>query len=137
MDTYSRFDANNIRTLDDLHECDARAMREQRDRLQQEWHTNNAFDILLVNADGTRYFKARRHTGFDGRGSDGGWWTTRFGRVVWRMSRTSNPFEPEYTPEWVLGAAFGQSANGTKIPASVHTKKDAMAIAKAIGMFNI
>lgn len=65
----------------------------------------------------------------------GSHWSIAYGEVRWDMRR--NPIG-EYEYFWVLSnKKFGRSKNGTEIPKQVSTKKEALAIAKAIGIFNI
>ena len=99
------------------------------------------YEIELYNADGTRYFRARRvqHAWNDDKGNympfgGGSHWTVTYG-VVQAMRYKSPVGTMEY--ELNLGKAFRRSANGTDIPKTAATKKEALDIAKAIGIFNL
>lgn len=99
------------------------------------------YEIELYNADGTRYFRARRvqHAWGDDKGNSmpfggGSHWTVTYGAVQARSYRS-----PMGTMEYELslGKTFGRSANGTVIPKAVATKREVLDIAKAIGSFNL
>lgn len=99
------------------------------------------YEVELYNADGTRFFRARRvqHAWGDDKGNymsfgGGSHWTVTYGAVQARSYRS-----PMGTMEYELslGKAFGRSANGTVIPKAVATKREVLDIAKAIGIFNL
>ena len=97
---------------------------------------NNAYHVLLYNEKGTRYFYARRMSiatkwaGFGG----GSYWKVTYGAVGFHGTR--NPVgEIDY--ELCDGGAFSKSANGTVIPTEVGTKKEVIALARQISIFNI
>lgn len=99
------------------------------------------YEIELYNADGTRYFRARRvhHAWGDDKGNSmpfggGSHWTVTYGAVQAR-SYLSPVGTVEY--ELNLGKTFCRSANGTVIPKAVATKKEVLDIAKAIEIFNL
>lgn len=97
---------------------------------------NDGYTVEIYNSDGTRYFYARRYQyasqymAFGG----GSYWKIQYGVVGW--FRRKNPVG-EWDYELGFGKCFGKSANGTIIPKQVSTKKEVIAIAKAIGIFNI
>lgn len=99
------------------------------------------YEIELYNADGTRYFRARRvqHAWGDDKGNampfgGGSHWSVAYGAVQASIYRS-----PIGTVEYELGLGmtFRRSANGTDIPKTVATKKEALDIAKAIAIFNL
>lgn len=99
------------------------------------------YEVELYNADGTRFFRARRvqHAWGDDKGNHmpfggGSHWSVSYGAV--QAMRYKSPVgTDEYKLN--LGKAFGRSANGTDIPKTVATKKEALDIARAIGIFNL
>lgn len=106
--------------------------------------TNNAYTIHLYNEDGTRYFYARRAckpwVGFKDSHAlsmpfgGGTYWSVAYGAVQFRSFR--NPVgQVDY--ELCDGKRYGKSANGTAIPSTLPTKKDVLALVKAIGIFNL
>lgn len=99
------------------------------------------YEIELYNADGTRYFRARRvqHAWGDDKENampfgGGSHWSVTYGAVQAR-SYLSPVGTVEY--EIILGKTFCRSANGTDIPKTVATKKEVLDIAKAIEIFNL
>lgn len=110
----------------------------ERVKLHETRKANDAWHIAFVNEDGTRYFEAYRKNDFT-RFSGGcccGWWNIRYGKVLW--DRRKQLLGDDYDYFWVFsGKMFSKSQNGTEIPRSVRTKKEVLAIAKAIGIFNI
>lgn len=99
------------------------------------------YEIELYNADGTRYFRARRvqHAWGDDKGNSmpfggGSHWGVAYGPVRVRRYRS-----PVGTDEYELynAAPFAKSVNGTVVPPSVTTKKEALDIAKTIAIFNL
>lgn len=101
---------------------------------------NSAYEILLYNQAGTRYFYARRHQSswYDDKGNympfgGGSEWSIKYGCVVFSRERQVIGFDYELRH----GKCYSKSANGTVIPVSVKSKQEAINIAKAIGIFNI
>lgn len=102
---------------------------------------NTPYEIRLYNAEGTRYFAAvrRQMAWADDKGHSmpfggGSEWKLYYGAVQAIAYRT-----PVGTTDYELrdGKRYDRSANGTIIPSAVATKKEAVAIAKSIGLFNI
>ncbi len=99
------------------------------------------YEVELYNADGTRYFRARRvqHAWGDDKGNampfgGGSHWSVAYGAV--QASRYRSPIGTvEY--DLGLGKTFCRSDNGTVIPKAVATKKEVLDIAKAIKIFNL
>ena len=98
---------------------------------------NNAYEVLLYNQPGTRYFHARRHQNswYDDKGNympfgGGSEWTLQYGCIG--FSRKKQVMGYDYV--LCRGKAYSKSANGTIITASVKTKKEVLSIAKAIGI---
>lgn len=98
---------------------------------------NSAYEVLLYNQLGTRYFHARRHQNSwsDDKGNympfgGGSEWTLQYGCIG--FSRKKQVMGYDY--ELCRGKTYSKSANGTIIPASVKTKKEVLSIAKAIGI---
>lgn len=106
-----------------------------------EQNINTPYEVMLHNADGTRYFSARRkqEAWYDNKGNylpfgGGSHWSIIYGAVQFRRYRS-----PLGTIEYELthGKTYFKSANGTEIPKCVATKKEVISIAKAIGIFTI
>lgn len=102
---------------------------------------NTPYEVELYNADGTRYFRARRvqHAWGDDKGNampfgGGSHWSVAYGAVQSSIYRS-----PIGTVEYELGLGmtFRRSDNGTVIPKAVATKKEVLDIAKAIEIFNL
>ncbi|CAG9924819.1 MULTISPECIES: hypothetical protein [Bacteroides] len=98
---------------------------------------NNAYEVLLYNQSGTRFFSARRHQSSwqDDKGNympfgGGSEWTLQYGCIG--FSRKKQVMGYDY--ELCRGKTYSKSANGTIIPAAVKTKKEVLSIAKAIGI---
>lgn len=99
---------------------------------------NNAYEVLLYNQSGTRFFSARRYQSSwqDDKGNympfgGGSEWTLQYGCIG--FSRKKQVMGYDY--ELCCGKVYSRSVNGTIIPASVKTKKEVLSIAKAIGIF--
>jgi len=116
-------------------------LREDRKQLHTTMAVNDPYNIIMVNREGTRYFEARRicQSWSDNKGNympfgGGTYWSIAYGAILW--DRRRNPVG-EFDYEWVRSRskAFGKSQNGTIIPKRVDTKKEALAIAKQIGIF--
>lgn len=100
---------------------------------------NSAYEVLLYNQPGTRYFHARRHQNswYDDKGNympfgGGSEWTLQYGCIG--FSRKKQVMGYDY--ELCRGKTYSKSANGTIIPASAKRKKDVLNIVKAIGIFD-
>lgn len=112
---------------------------EERTHLHEKC-VNNAYNILLYSQDGTRYFRARRvqqawckngkFMPFGGGSS----WLCSYGAVQWN-TRSNSLLGREYF--WEFGKKYTKSSNGTIVTPQVATKKEAICIAKKIGIFNI
>ena len=97
---------------------------------------NTPYEVELYSSNGMRYFIARRvckSSTWAGFGN-GSYWRISYGKVEFCCGR--NPVG-EKTFELCNGKRFAKSANGTTIPNELNTKKDVIALAKAIGIFNI
>lgn len=101
---------------------------------------NTPYEVVLYNEDGTRYFHARRccKVWADTKGhympfGGGTYWTVRYGAVQFKNERQV------IGREYVLcdGKLYNRSKNGTEIFPEVETKKEVIAIAKAIGIFTL
>ena len=103
-------------------------------------HRNNAYEVLLYNSNGTRYFSARRKSigttwaGFGG----GSYWVIRYGAV--QFTKTKNPLGGlDY--EWTEGKQYGSKTfeNGDVviIPKTLETKKEVLALARSLKCFDI
>lgn len=99
---------------------------------------NTAYEVLLYNKTGTRYFSARRVQGsWQGNGvympfGGGSKWAIKYGEIGFKTHR--NPFGG-IDAELGMGRRFGKSANGTVIPQFVASKRDVLALLAAIGIF--
>ena len=99
---------------------------------------NTAYEVLVYNETGTRFFNARRvQSSWQGNGNympfgGGSKWTIKYGEMGFRTYR--NPVG-EIDAEICMGRIFGKSSNGTVVPKSVSTKKDVMALIAQIGIF--
>lgn len=101
---------------------------------------NGAYEVLLYNQAGTRYFHARRrqHSWNDDKGNympfgGGSEWIVKYGCVGFSRERQVIGYDYELR----RGKCYSKSANGTVIPTSTKTKQEVISIAKAIGIFNI
>ena len=99
---------------------------------------NTAYEVLMYNKAGTRYFSARRVQGsWQGNGvympfGGGSQWTIKYGEMGFRLHR--DPFGG-IGAELCIGKTFGKSKNGTVIPNSVATKREVLALIAQIGIF--
>ena len=100
---------------------------------------NTAYEVLVYNKTGTRFFNARRvqSSWQDSNGNympygGGSKWTITYGEMGYRSCR--NPFG-EIDAELRMGKTFGRSKNGTVIPKSVATKREVLALIAEIGIF--
>lgn len=100
---------------------------------------NDAYEVLLYNQSGSRFFYARRHTRpwQDDKGNympfgGGSEWTVQYGCIG--FARRKQVIGYDY--ELVKGKLYSKSSNGTVIPSSVKTKKEVLSIAKSIGIFS-
>lgn len=110
---------------------------EERKQLCEKWHRNTPWEVCFVNKEGTRYFHAYRKNDFAGQGCMCGWWLVRYGEIRWRHTRKVFWGIVDETYEWVESKGYAKSKNGTQIPPDVHTKKEVLEIAKAIGIFEM
>ena len=110
---------------------------EERANLHEKWKRNTPWEVCFVNKEGTRFFSAYRKNDFAGYGSAYGWWEIRYGAIRWQHKRENfwGFFDEKY--EWVQSELYGRSQNGTEIPEHIHTKKEVLALVKAIGIFDI
>lgn len=99
---------------------------------------NTAYEVLVYNKSGTRFFHARRvQSSWQGNGAympfgGGSMWSINYGEMGFRLCR--NPFG-EIDAELRMGKTFGKSKNGTVIPKSVGTKREVLALITEIGIF--
>ena len=99
---------------------------------------NTAYEVLVYNKTGTRFFHARRvQSSWQGNGTympfgGGSVWSINYGEMGFRLCR--NPFG-EIDAELRMGKTFGKSKNGTVIPKSVGTKREVLALIDEIGIF--
>lgn len=100
---------------------------------------NTAYEVLVYNKTGTRFFNAKRvqSSWQDNNGNfmpygGGSKWTIKYGEMGFRTHR--NPVG-EIDAEMGMGRTFGKSSNGTVIPKSVGTKKEVLALIAKIGIF--
>ena len=107
----------------------------------KERNVDTPYNVVRYNADGTRYFRARRccRSWNDDKGNympfgGGSYWTVRYGQVQFKKVRNVMG-----QTEWELceGKTFPKSANGTEIPREVATKKEVMDILCQIGIFQV
>ena len=100
---------------------------------------NTSYEVSVYNASGSRFLNARRiqSSWQDNNGNympfgGGSKWVIRYGEMGFRTCR--NPFG-EIDAELCMGRTFGKSSNGTIIPKSVDTKKEALSLIAQIGIF--
>ena len=99
---------------------------------------NTAYEVLVYNKTGTRFFNAKRvQSSWQDNGAympfgGGSVWTIKYGEMGFRTCR--NPFGG-IDAELRMGKTFGKSKNGTVIPKSVGTKKEVLALIAQIGIF--
>ncbi|MBP7856835.1 MAG: hypothetical protein KAZ98_03055 [Prevotella sp.] len=102
---------------------------------------NTPYVVHIYNADGTRYFYARRvsEPWSDTKGNympfgGGSHWKLTYGAV--QFEGYKNPVgERDY--RLCDGKTYGKSANGTVIPRVLGSKKEVLSIIKQIGIFNL
>ena len=114
-------------------------LKEERKQLYIKWRRNTSHEVCFTDKEGTRYFYASRKLDnpTPGMGCYGSsTWYIRYGKILWGTRELGWGFDPIY--EWrCTGQIFGKSANGTEIPRWVKSKKEVMAIIKAIGTLEI
>lgn len=115
---------------------------DERATLHEKWNVNTSYDYCVVNTDGTRFFRAHRRNDFGSfnanKWSTCGWWEISYGAIRWKRHHIyacGTYWGEEY--RWEEAETFGKAVNGTVIPKQVHTKKEVIALAKEIGIFNI
>lgn len=101
---------------------------------------NNAYEVLLYNQSGTRFFHARRKQSSwqDNKGNylpfgGGSEWNIRYGCIGFARKKQVMG----YNYELVRTKIYSKSANGSVVPTTVKTKKEVIAVAKAIGIFKV
>lgn len=109
-------------------------LNEDRKKLHLKNH-NGKWDLTLYNKEGTRYFWASYTSPGCGRYSFS-YWCVKYGPTVFAKA-TDKKGNETYELRIPLNKCFSESSNGTKIPRDVRTKKDAIEIARAIGIFDI
>lgn len=127
----------NMATINDLPIEVRNELYAKRAKLSKKWHINSAYEVRFTNAEGTRYFHARRVCvpWSDDKGhcmnyGGGTYWMVSYGVIKARKER--HPMGCSY--EWGESSPrFTKSANGTEIPSKVATKKEVLEIAKKIG----
>ena len=114
-----------------------KTLAEAKSRLHLK-QVNTAYEVLMYNKAGTRYFNARRVQGsWQGNGvympfGGGSKWTIKYGEIGFKTHR--NPFGG-IDAELGMGRKFNKSANGTVIPQFVASKREVLALLTAIGIF--
>ncbi len=124
-------------TINDLPIEVQNELNAKRAELSKKWRINSAYEVRFTNAEGTRYFYARRVSvpWHDNKGNymnfgGGTYWTVSYGVIKARKERRAMGI----TYEWCESSQrFTKSANGTEIPNKVATKKEVLEIAKKIG----
>ena len=113
--------------------------QEWQDKLNEDRKTlfkknqNGKWDLILYNKEGTRFFWAH-YSSPVGRYSYAHWWV-EYGPIGFRSE-----IDKKGNTVYVLCKSkkhFDKSLNGTTIPGTVRTKKDAIEVARAIGIFDI
>lgn len=103
---------------------------------------NTPYVIHIYNAEGTRYFYARRISEPWSDPNTGNYMPFG-GGTHWRLTYGAVQFEGYKNPvgerDYRLcdGKPFGKSKNGTVIPRIVSTKKEVLAIINQIGIFKL
>lgn len=104
---------------------------------------NTPFAVTLYNKTGKIAFYARRcqhswddhktgnHLPFGG----GSYWTIRCCSIQWRPRK--DLMGGGFTLELCDGPRYGKYGDGKVIPAEVSTKKEVLALAREIGVFNL
>lgn len=102
---------------------------------------NTGYEVLLYNAEGTRYFYAKRYCApwWDDKGhympfGGGTYWEIAYGAVQFRKYKSCCG-----TTEYELcdGKRYGKSANGTEIPRRLGSKKEVLELIRKIGIFKL
>ena len=117
------------------------ALNREREQLKGKC-TNTPYVIHIYNAEGTRYFYARRcceawsdpKTGNYMPFGGGSHWRLTYGAVQFKGYK--NPVG-ERNYRLCDGKTYGKSMNGTIIPRTVGTKKEVLAIIQQIGIFKV
>lgn len=116
------------------------SLNRERDELKGKC-VNTPYVIHIYNAEGTRYFYARRIS--ESWNDDKGHYMPFGGGSHWRLSYGAVQFEGYKNPvgerDYRLcdGKTYGKSVNGTVIPRVVSTKKEVLAIINQIGIFKL
>ena len=107
-------------------------LREERTQLYIKWRKNTPHEICFTDKAGTRYFYAKRKLDSTLGGAYGSsTWHVAYGKILWDIRTIGYGIEYH---EWKMtNQKFGKSSNGTVIPSRIKTKKEVMAVAKAIG----
>lgn len=133
--SYKYYEIKDGRKFSDLTEEESAYIRKEWDRLCSRTTTNTSERIFIQKPNG-RFFEALRGRIAPSRysGCAGGYWTIRYGDCK-RWGFRKNPFA-EYDPEPVdkyFNALSKSNGEIVQIPASVHTKKDALELARKLG----
>ena len=116
------------------------ALRDERILLHSTWKRNDSYNVCFTDKDGTRFFTATRKCipsyVTDRPFGGGSYWVVRYGKILW-SSKPSPLGTIMYEYYWKKGSCFNKAKNGTEIPNMVATKKEVLALAKAIGIFEM
>lgn len=123
--------------LTDLEQSVQDQLRNERESLYSTWFRNTPYEVLFTNKEGTRYFNAIRKQAWwnDNKGhampfGGGSEWHIFYGKILWTTRKNPVGGKDYY---WTQSSQiFGRSTNGTVIPRTVATKREVLAIAKAI-----
>lgn len=123
--------------LTDLEQSVQDQLCNERESLHSTWYRNTPYEILFTNKEGTRYFYAIRKQACwnDDKGHSmpfggGSKWHVSYGKILWTIRKNPVGGKDYY---WTQSSQiFGRSTNGTVIPRTVATKREVLAIAKAI-----
>ena len=131
---------SNATTLSELPVDIQDKLKEERTNLYKTWKRDEAYHICFTNKEGTRFFLATRKSVpsyvSDRPFGGGSYWVVRYGKILWDSKQSPvGPVLYEYF--WKKGQCFGKAQNGTVIPNQVATKKEVLAIAKEIGIFEM
>lgn len=126
------------RNLSEMSAEEQTYIRKEWDRLCARKSYNTSEEIFLQREDG-RFFKAIRGRIAANRytGCAGGYWSIRYGNCM-RWGFKKNPFglyDAEPMDKYYSSRTF-EDGTVVNIPSSVHTKKEALELARRLG-FNV
>lgn len=132
--SYKRYEIQGGRKLSEMTEQEQAYIREEWDRLCARESINNSEHVFIQKPDGN-FFEAQRGRIAANRytGCVGGYWSVHYGNCR-RWGFKKNPlcqYDPEPMDKYFSAVNFSDGTR-VEIPASVHTKKDVLELAKKL-----